>query len=328
MNKGNRFTLVTTAKNEGPYFLEWIAYHRLIGFSSFVIFQNDSEDYTHDILSCLSALGIVNYKYNRADTGKHQIQAYRRAVRQPEYQNSDWVMALDMDEFLCLLPPLETLDDWFGKLPEADQIYVNWAMFGNSGLTDITPDLVSEKFRLAAPREASAKDFRPFKTLFRRDRFQRPGIHMPVPMEAGPAEIRTVNASGLTGQQFEQRNFQSKDPGRLALAQINHYVVRDAASFVIKSWKGSAHQANRSVDQTFWQKRNRNQAMDETLSRRAGRIRDEMQALDALSGGRLMQLRKKSIDWHRHKFHEIIKDDYYRDLFSFCCLNNGRRAII
>ncbi|WP_282603942.1 glycosyltransferase family 2 protein [Paracoccus sp. PARArs4] len=328
MKNVNRFTLVTTAKNEGPYFLEWIAYHRLIGFDDFIIFQNDSDDCTHEILSCLSDLGLVNYKYNRADKGKHQIQAYRRAVRQPEYLRSDWVMALDMDEFLCLQPPLETLDDWFEKLPEADQVYVNWAMFGNSGLTDITPDLVSERFQLATPREESIKNFRPFKTLFRRSCFQRPGIHMPVPLDASSDTVRTINASGLTEQQFEQRNFQSTDPGQLAFAQVNHYVVRDAASFVIKSWKGSAHQANRSVDQTFWQKRNRNQSRDETLSRWSSRVKDEMQVLDDLSDGRLMQLRKASIDWHRRKFHEIIKDDYYRDLFSFCCLNNGRRAII
>jgi hypothetical protein len=99
-------------------------------------------------------------------------------------------MALDMDEFLCLHAPLQTLDQWFGKLPEADQIFVNWAMFGNSGHTALTDDLVTSRFHLASVRESGAGKLRSFKTLFRREAFQRPGIHMPRGQTGHPLDQR------------------------------------------------------------------------------------------------------------------------------------------
>ena len=331
MKTGNKFTLVTTAKNEGPYFLEWIAYHRLIGFQNFIVFQNDSDDFTHEILACLASLGIITYKYNRAGVGRQQVNAYRRAAKQPDYLKADWVMALDMDEFLCLHAPLQTLDQWFGKLPEADQIFVNWAMFGNSGHTGLTDDLVTSRFHLASVRESGAGKLRSFKTLFRREAFQRPGIHMPrgLPEEAGarPA-IRSINGSGLSEPKFERKNYRSTDPQICRYAQINHYIVRDAESFVLKAWKGSAHQENRSVDQNYWIRRNRNRSSDTSLVLWAGKIQAEMNALDKASGGELMRLRALSIDAHRAKFQQIIKEDEYRDLYDFCCLNNGIRSII
>ena len=59
---GMSYTLVATAKNEGPYLLEWVAYHRMIGFDNILIFQNDSDDYTHETLRILDSLGVVQYR--------------------------------------------------------------------------------------------------------------------------------------------------------------------------------------------------------------------------------------------------------------------------
>ena len=48
-----KFTLVTTVRNEGPYLWEWVAYHRMIGFHDIIVFQNDSNDGTDQILRLL-----------------------------------------------------------------------------------------------------------------------------------------------------------------------------------------------------------------------------------------------------------------------------------
>ena len=52
-------TIVTTMKNEGPFLLEWIAYHRAIGVSDFLVYTNDCTDGTDRMLKLLQKKNIV-----------------------------------------------------------------------------------------------------------------------------------------------------------------------------------------------------------------------------------------------------------------------------
>ena len=49
-----RKVLVSTMKNEGPYLLEWLAYHKSIGIDDFCIFSNDCTDGTNLMLTGLT----------------------------------------------------------------------------------------------------------------------------------------------------------------------------------------------------------------------------------------------------------------------------------
>ena len=98
-------TLVATVKNEGPYLWEWVSYNKSIGFDNIVIFQNDSNDMTHGILHEMRSAGLISYFYNNAEPNKHQIQAYSRATKTAAYQQSDWILALDLYEFLTINTP-------------------------------------------------------------------------------------------------------------------------------------------------------------------------------------------------------------------------------
>jgi hypothetical protein len=48
-----RTAIVTTMKNEGPFILEWLAYHRAIGVEDFLIYTNDCSDGTDTMLELL-----------------------------------------------------------------------------------------------------------------------------------------------------------------------------------------------------------------------------------------------------------------------------------
>ncbi|MET0031932.1 MAG: glycosyltransferase family 2 protein, partial [Limnospira maxima] len=53
----------TTAKNESPYLVEWIAYHRfIVGFDEILIYDNDSQDDSLDLLQKLAALGLCKFQ--------------------------------------------------------------------------------------------------------------------------------------------------------------------------------------------------------------------------------------------------------------------------
>ena len=172
-----RACLVVTVRDEAPYILEWVAYHRVIGFTDIIVFQNDSTDFTHQILRQLQATGAIAYRYNSAVRGRHQVRAYKRATKLEEYLSSDWIMALDIDEFLHIRVGRGHLTDLVATAGDADQILVNWKRFGSGTQLRIIGGLVTRRFVLAEWCEPITTELRPFKTLFRRKAFDRPGIH-------------------------------------------------------------------------------------------------------------------------------------------------------
>ncbi|AUQ70058.1 glycosyltransferase family 2 protein [Phaeobacter inhibens] len=320
-----RYTLVATAKNEGPAILEWVAYHKMIGFETIIIYQNDSDDFTHETLKILRDMGEIAYFYNRAERGRHQVKAYKRAAQQAAFREAQWVLALDLDEFLLVRADGGTVQDLVDAMPECNQIMLNWKRFGGAGKTRISQDLVVETFTLAEDEARVKTHLTPFKAMFDPSAYTRCGVHRPQGQLIPEDQIRICNGSGLPLNAYEHRNFRAKDPGQRALAQINHYITKDAASFVLKSYRGSAHQANRAIDRKYWTRRNYNSQEDLLLAARADAIRDRMQELDAASGGRLLDLRDQAIELHRSRFDALMEDSatVYRDLYTYCLENPG-----
>jgi hypothetical protein len=310
--------LVATAKNEAPYFLEWVAYHLEIGFTDIAIYQNDSDDLTHETLASLREIGAIQYFYNRADVGAHQVRAYTRAATLPAYKEADWAMALDMDEFLVIKTGDGTITDLLKVLPESDCLHLNWRIFGNSGYEVMTDELVTDRFKMANYQLGDADNFGAFKCMFRPHLFNRPGIHQPnaalVPIE----ELRHTNGSGLASDAYFLKNFNSTDPGGCQFAQVNHYIVRDLCSFMLKSARGSAHQANRTIGHRYWRMRNKNFAIDDSMQGFQTRIKARMAALDEASGGRLMKLRETAIFTHLARYYTMLQEPQMRAFRAFC----------
>jgi hypothetical protein len=312
------YTLVATAKNEAPYFLEWVAYHRMIGFDRIMVYQNDSDDLTDETLKVLDRIGAINYYYNRAGPGRHQVRAYKRASDKRAFREADWAIALDLDEFLHIKTGAGHLDDLFAAMPDTDMVLLNWRRFGNDGQTEITDDLVTQRFQRAEPSERIAHKLTPYKAIFRPSQFQRCGIHRPKTARVPLDQIRIGNGSGLPEAEFAWVKFRSTDPGCRKLAQINHYIVRDAASFVLKSSRGSAHQSDRRIEQDYWDRRNFNDEQDTGLALRGDEIRAAVAEMDAASGGELGTMRAEALDLHRKRFDGLMADPRFRDLYAFC----------
>lgn len=286
--------LVATVKNEGPNILEWVAHHRLCGFDRIQIYQNDSTDTTVQTLRTLDRLGVIEYFDNRHNKGAHQMRAYRRAARTPAYDDSTWCMVLDGDEFLTIKAGNGKVADLIAASPEAaDAILVNWRVFGSNGHTDLDRALVTERFTRTEPADDIVDThLTPFKPLFRTASFARPGIHLP--RDPKKADAVYANGSGLLDGEFFRKNWRSFDPRTRAFAQVNHYAVRDLASFLLKHDRGSANAPHRNVGDAYWVQHDRNEEEDLTLAERAPRLWDEMRALDEQSEGQLLRLRNRA----------------------------------
>lgn len=142
-------------KNEQPYILEWIAFHRLIGFEKFILADNISNDGTSELLSKLDNAGIIDRIIYPTQAGQPpQIPAYREIYKLYK-EDINYIAFLDADEFITstqdislkkLLKELEKKDKFGG-------LALNWSVFGSSGKKYFDEGLVIERFTKRANKD-------------------------------------------------------------------------------------------------------------------------------------------------------------------------------
>ena len=177
-----RILAILTVKNEGAFLLDWLAHHRAAGFTDFLVLSNDCDDGTDRMLDRLSDLGWLTHVSNDSPHGKGpQWTALALADAHPLKAAADWVLVLDIDEFVNVHAGDRTVQALLAALPEATAIPLTWRLFGNCGLRAYEDRPVTEQFLRAAPavmgwpwRAAM------FKTLFRNDgSYGKLGVHRP-----------------------------------------------------------------------------------------------------------------------------------------------------
>jgi hypothetical protein len=124
--------LITCLRDEGPFLIEWLAYHRAIGFDRFIIGANDCTDGSHEMLTRLAELGEVTYlPFSRDPAGKGpQYQFADLLLAAGLIADGEWVAWLDLDEFLLVHRGDGAVQHLIRDLGMADGIQINWRIFG------------------------------------------------------------------------------------------------------------------------------------------------------------------------------------------------------
>ncbi|MEM6563191.1 MAG: glycosyltransferase family 2 protein, partial [Pseudomonadota bacterium] len=135
--RDGRIAVVSTMKNEGPFLLEWIAYHRSIGVQDFVIYTNDCDDGTDHFLQLLQNKGILQHRDNpyRAVNMKPQHAALAAAETEPLVQHASWLICMDVDEYINIHVGQGHLRDLIAAVPDANMISMTWRLFGNNDIS-------------------------------------------------------------------------------------------------------------------------------------------------------------------------------------------------
>lgn len=97
-------TVVTCVRNEGIYLPHWIAYHRAMGVTKFVIFTNNNDDGSDDLLAELGSDEHILVVRNESESKKSvQKRALAKAflLPTPYVRDSKWVLVMDTDEYLA-----------------------------------------------------------------------------------------------------------------------------------------------------------------------------------------------------------------------------------
>lgn len=297
--------VITCMRNEGAWIVEWIAWHLAAGFGHFVVFTNDCEDQTEAILDRLGDMGLVTRRDNARKAGQrasYQIRALRRARREERVRAAEWAAILDADEFLAIKAGEGRLDDLFAAAGPADVVSIPWRVFGSGGRLDYDRGPVTRAFRMAAPefcpRPAQAWGM---KSLFRPDRIEVFGLHRPKAPAGGDwSRLRWVDAEGRPMPEryhaLERGGWRfGRDNITYRVAQVNHYAVKSAQSYLMKVLRGSAH-GGMPRDAGYWRAMDRNEVEDRSADRLAPAADRVMAAL--LSDPVLADLHRAAQDWH------------------------------
>lgn len=316
-----RRVIVTTMKNEGPFILEWIAYHRTIGFDDFLIYTNDCTDGTDSLLDLLQSRGIVQHRENpfHGTDLKPQHAALQAAETEPLVKTAKWVTCIDVDEYINIKTGAGRLDDLFAALPDANMISMTWRLFGNSDIHEYRDGFIIDQFARCAP-EFARKPHQAwgFKTLFQNlGIFRKLGVHRPKGLNAQLLDqINWVNGSGVPLPKEHYRNAwrSTAETYGYDLVTLNHYAVRSAESFLVKRDRGRVNHVDRDQGLAYWFRMNNNAEQDHSIQRMLPALKAEYDKL--LADTEIAGRQAHCVRMHRAKIEELRATPNYADFYA------------
>ena len=298
--------LFTAVRNEAPFLVEWIAYHRVIGFERIIIYSNPSDDGTNELLDALAAEGVIEHFTHETPEGvSPQGNAARLANEAGHLQHGDWVLWIDADEFLVINCGKGHVTDLVEAMGDADGALIPWRLMGDGKNERFPGRFVSEDFTWAS-RRGFARNLQA-KAFFRMDDWSDGlalhGIHRPkvrqglksLPVfksgNGGPLNLTLKrNLKWLKGVDFPGNCFIDKAEHGYRLAQINHYLVRTREHFLLKKSRGRGA-AVAEVDDTnsrhvpeHYHRMNRNDVRERSILRFEAATTAEIERLRAIPG--------------------------------------------
>ncbi|MCL6284708.1 glycosyltransferase family 2 protein [Ruegeria sp. 2012CJ41-6] len=327
-----RYLAVLTVRNEGAFLLDWLAHHQATGFTDFLVFSNDCQDGTDAILDRLEEMGHLTHLRNDGpyDKGGIQFTALKAASKHRLVKRADWILPLDVDEFVNIHIGDGSVQELTAALPDATAITLTWRLFGNGEVTRYADTSVPRTFTRCAPvimhwpwRAAM------FKTLYRNDgSYRKLGVHRPrSPHPENEAEARWFDGSGREIDLKQQKKRVFSDYGRdnYGLAQLNHYPLGAMESYVLKADRGRAVHSGDLLGMDYWVERNLNTETDDSIlriSERADPLRAEM-----LEDPDLAHLHESAVNWRHERFRELMEQDAYRALFTRLLMTPPSRPV-
>jgi hypothetical protein len=321
-----RILAILGVKNEGAFLIEWLAHHRSVGFTDFLIFSNDCQDGTDLMLDRLEKMGHLTHVRNAviADKGP-QWSMLQAADQHPARQGADWIMVLDIDEFVNIHLGKRQLCDLITALPNATAIALTWRLFGNSDQIALQDTPVSETFTRAAPVTLGWPwRAQMFKTLFKNDgTYRKLGVHRP--KGQGKSAPIWYDGSGrvLPSAFHSSRIFSDYTRDNYQWAQLNHYPLGSVENYLVKADRGRANRDSSGFDMGYWVERNLNEATDRSiLGLDSKTLRNDLHC-DPILG----PLHQAAFLWRKSRFATLMQQEPWRALYGRILMTPPSRSL-
>lgn len=212
-------------RDEAVYLLEWLAFHKAIGVSQFVLYDNNSSDGGRALIErspFASDVTVLNWPDEPG-----QLPAYHHFCLHYA-QRTSWAAFIDLDEFIH---PLEadTLPGLLRNYEPFSAVLLNWNVFGPSGHDRRPPGLVIENYLRCVPHEAQSNQH--VKSLVRTADLMDAGPTPHVLAVLGPS----CNARG---ERVEPVPIQPQVC--VDVLMVNHYFTKSREDWSLKVRRGRA----------------------------------------------------------------------------------------
>lgn len=251
-------------KNECPYILEWIAYHRVLGFSRFFIADNNSDDGSTALLASLAAAGVVEHIPFPGQPDKApQLPAYTEILRR-HGNEVDWLAFIDADEFFLPTDGSQSMLPFVAEMNAATQIglvAINWATYGSSHQMDAADEPVIERFSQRATRDYIHNHH--YKSLVRTS--ANPTVRGSPHLFSIKPGAKTVQTNGAALVNHAKRGEGLSAEVVWDHVRLNHFIVKSRQEFFEKKGpKGRATVVGQIKGEDYFTSHDRNEETDPT----------------------------------------------------------------
>lgn len=322
--RAKKVLIVTTMKNEGPFILEWIAYHRSIGVTDFVIYTNDCDDGTDEMHDLLEAKGVVTeHHVNPFGQGSKAKDPQRAALwdaeTRPPAQEADWIIPMDVDEFINIHVGDGQFQDMLDAVPDANMISMVWRLFGNGFQTRFRDDFITEQMTWCAHERANKPHQAwGFKTAFRNiGAYKHFSVHRPQQLfEEKADEIRWYSSAGRPmPERFKKAGWRvGKPEAGYGLVSLNHYSIRSSESYLVKRQRGRVNHVDRDQGMAYWFRMNHNAVQDLSIANKLPGARAEFDRL--MADDDIAAMHHRCVAAHQARIDELHGHPEYASLFE------------
>ena len=300
VNQGShmRYSVITFAHNKAHQILEWVSHYKTLGISDLAVISYPSDDDTRTMLSILHDHGHITHILQDAysDASATPQQAIATASKTLGLTETDWVLCVDMDDFLAIDLDGGTLPDLTSQIPDGTGLCLSRRYFGNNGLVDPSQKLVFQTHLRGAP------------TILNQPIPNRQPAHLHRLSDPTPAEWLDGSGRAL---KFPQRA-RVLNADRFAWAQLNSYPLRSVCDFLI-DLAANAPKSQHILDPlAFWIDHNFNFETIEPDKYKTKQIRYLLHHLRSLP--MMQDCEINSRQWRQNILPQIMQDEHITNL--------------
>jgi hypothetical protein len=237
-----KFAICSVFRDEEPFLLEWIDYHRAIGCNKFVLFNDSGSKKTRSktaelLLQEHIASGLVELRYRDECYGTNEKQFLNGSAAHVGFQmhvynlvcreskgKYDWVACIDLDEYIRPIGRANFTDLLEAEYRDAGGVFLSWLCFGTAGKT------LALGSSMLTQLTARTYDWDPEncqgKSIVRPEAFSKMGY-----LHYGQVKDGYFYRDG-NGQAMIWQGVHLQHPNHCSkLAVLHHYVFRDVRHF-------------------------------------------------------------------------------------------------